>query len=264
MEEDKITLINCLEGKYPINEYLKCKAKNHNSYKIYGEENKLKALYEDKKLYLSDGTGWNDIEDRNIFQAANDGYKYYARCFTFSISENVAMWMLYGGMRNQGIMVDVGKANINKIIKGCKEIILGNFDSNKKFIPGENAIIKDDFELYLIDILYYCKSKKSNRCYDVKRSKEEVCVPEESIRTLNRVKKDYAWNYENECRLILKIKKDLCEKYTDALIDFNDMDITAFRIKSSPNYKGKNTYEKSTLNNKMSWNLCNGCNSKNL
>ena len=155
--------------------YLRKKAANHNHCRIYGEEDKLSAIFTDHILYLTDGADWNDTADRDAFNSGDSEYKYFARSFTYSTSESVAMWMLYGGMQKKGVMVEIGVGNLNKIINGYKKIVLGNFDGpsgESKFVEGP-TIDKENCSLDLIDILY-CSSDNEKGLIDIKRSDERV------------------------------------------------------------------------------------------
>lgn len=263
MEEKKFKLEDCFQGKKSLEEYLKEKAKCHNSYKLYGTEEKLKAIYDDYKLYLSDGSQWNDISDREALQIEDKEYKYFARSFTYSLSENVAMWMLYGGIMGDGVMVDFGAGNLKSILNQCNKVILGTF-INKKF-EGKIEVSREDFQLYMMDIIYYEPSANMEGYIDVKRSYESLLeVPEKYIKNLLHSTKNYAWSYENECRLILKVKKVFCRNCSDAEINFEEI----FKqnpsnkksvVYESPNYKGSRRYEKSKLYSKINWDLCSGC-----
>ena len=275
-KENKPNLGDMLDCK-SMEQYLKDKAKNHNYYKVYGSEKKLRVVFEDNILYFSDGSGWNDTEDREKFQEGDPKYKYYARCFTYSWSENVAMWMLYAG-RKDGIMVNIKKSQMNAIIESCKEIKLGNFSDDKfeeketiyKGVEKDGEIIDGDFVLYLTDIVYFDKNKDDAKKYDVKRSYESYIAKKDDgtdrafVTEMNRTAKRYPLSYENECRLILKVKKESLQnlKLSDAKIDFKnslEKDDKEIGVRSSPNYSGKGEYVKSSLYDKINWNLCEGC-----
>lgn len=81
--------------------HLREKGKNHTNYKIYSYGTRITDIIDETTLYLSDGQRWNDRIDRDNF-CRKDQPRRFARCFSFSKSENVAMWMLYGGMKKMG------------------------------------------------------------------------------------------------------------------------------------------------------------------
>ncbi len=49
---------------------------------------------------FSDGSNWNDNDDYFRMKKESVDDLLLARCFTFSKSENVAMWMLYARKEN--------------------------------------------------------------------------------------------------------------------------------------------------------------------
>ena len=252
-----------------LEKYLKEKAVAHRYFKLYGIEKKLKAIYEEKKLYLSCGKGWNDLEDEKQF-ALSEGHTYYARCFSFSKSENVAMWMLYGGMGENGVMIRFRPKFLEEITNKITHIALGSFSEPKSGFVEGLRLEKGDFELYLIDMLYVREdfdSKTGAQSFHVKRHDETGDIEDKNIvDSLHLCRKHYEWNYENECRLILDIKRKVdVKKYTDAEIDFSEIDKNlvpnAGSVTITPKHRGAipHGYQKSALSDGLNWNLCLGC-----
>lgn len=98
MENTEITRKSALENACvsvtTMIDYLHSKAKNHNNYKIYTCESRLDSWMCNKALYLSNGSRWNDTDDRERLNPTEGLYPYinFTMCFSFSKSENVAMW----------------------------------------------------------------------------------------------------------------------------------------------------------------------------
>ena len=69
--------------------HLKRKTAKHHAYKVYSKSEQITCIQDEKVLYLTDGHRWNDLVDKADF-CLNSKTKRYARCFSFSISENVA------------------------------------------------------------------------------------------------------------------------------------------------------------------------------
>lgn len=109
--------LECLEA------YLSTKATNHNSYKHYTRLSTAQKIIESGKLLLTDGSGWNDRCDSEQLNRAAYDKKYFATCFSFSISESVAMWMLYGGTHGDGAMLNLLPKDMSQIMK-AKEVDL--------------------------------------------------------------------------------------------------------------------------------------------
>lgn len=183
--------------------YLCSKAENHNNYKIYTCESRLDTWIRDKALYLSNGKKWNDVDDRKRLNPTESSYPYenFAMCFSFSKSESVAMWMLYGGMQNEGVMLDLRRRDIHKLIE-TPQISLGWWEND-----GFNhaaTLSKEAFRIILSDVVY-C----SDPLEAIKRSDARCdCLNEELITALGWRRKAYPWCYENECRLVVEIEKN--------------------------------------------------------
>ena len=247
--------------------YLRAKAKKHTYYKIYGTEDKLRSIYEKKKLYLSCGKDWNDPKDREQL-LRSERYSYYVRCFSFSKSENVAMWMLYGGMGDQGVLVQFSQKFLNELTEKITHVSLGYFSGDN--FEGKVHLQKDEFELYLIDMLYVrddINSKTEVHTYHIKRHEEGGDIAtREVVDSLRLCRKHYEWNYENECRLVLKVKKRIdTNRYTDAEIDFSEIDKniapSTKNVIMTPKYHEDppHDYIKRALSDGLNWDLCLDC-----
>lgn len=252
-----------------LEEYLKEKAKKHTYFKLYGKQDRLSVIYEKKKLYLSCGKDWNDPKDTKQL-SLSEGHTYYVRCFSFSKSENVAMWMLYGGMGDDGVMVRFGRSFMNEITNQISHITLGSFSESKSGFVEGLRLEKGDFELYLIDMLYVREdidSKTGAHSFHIKRHNETGDIEDRNIvDSLHLCRKHYEWNYENECRLILDIKRKVdVKKYTDVEIDFSEIDKNlipnAGSVTMTPKHRGDipHGYQKSALSDGLKWDLCLNC-----
>ena len=169
------------------------------------------------------------------------------------------MWMLYGGMWNDGVMVDFSHSAMTRIIK-VPEIMLG-FWKNDQFKVVQ-ILHQDHFNVELSDVLY-C----SEPIEVVKRSDMRCKLQDEAfVETLGWHRKAYPWCYENECRLIISIpKEEISEQYfsvpkqkwalkVDVGNIFDEMKENG-RIFRAPNSK-LTKYEKSKLAARIDWNLC--------
>lgn len=261
MKETK-TMKDCCFSAEELKDYLKKKALSHNSYKCYSQMKRIRSIIQDKVLFLNNGQGWNDITDRNNFKEGGQDRILFGKCFSFSQDENVAMWMLYGGIHRMGAMVDFTKYGINNILN-VPSIEIGYFDNNE-FLSVKN-IERPDFKAWMTDIVY-CNEKTGY----LKRS-DESCygLKQEFLDKLGGVKKAYPWNYENECRLIVAVHKSLVPKQCDTV----KMDISKVNLGKSlarayycPGYQGpqEQGFQESKLNGTIEWDLrdekCKKCN----
>ena len=249
---------NSFENSDSLKSYLEEKARNHTHFKYYSKSEYISNIIKNHTVYLTNGEKWNDTLDRENLNSSIKEYENFAVCLSFSKSENVAMWMLYSG--NDGCMIDYSKDIINQILN-TDAVELGVFEHGEfKRLKVLNSC---EFRIFISDVIYYADSKKSTGEYYVKRSDEVNGNFKKSlVDNLNFQKKTLPWSYENECRIIVSIKKELLdnlsikvvaikfpEKYKESL---------SKRVYDSPNCK-KCNYQESALKSKINWNLCSDC-----
>ena len=245
--------------------YLSAKAKKHKNYKHYTKLYKIETILNNNTIYLSNGNNWNDIIDKNNFNSDTNDVVNFGVCLSYSKSENIAMWMLYSG--NDGYMIDYDSKTIKDILN-TDTIEIGNFIdgvfvANKKFKSGL-------FDISIFDIVYYDSSNYHDGMTEnvyVKRSNEiNKEFPKEKLDNLTFQKKTLPWSYENECRIVVSIKKALLQNVIGdtVAIPFSNKHIDELkkRIYASPNSR-ENNYKESCLKNKINWDLCYGCKERN-
>lgn len=251
---------NSFENSDSLKSYLVEKAKNHTHFKYYSKSKYISNIIKNHTIYLTNGENWNDILDRENINNDNSDYENFAVCLSFSKSENVAMWMLYSG--NDGCMIDYSKDIINQILK-TDTIELGMFE-NEEF-KQLKILNSNEFNILILDVIYYADSKKGNiNEYYVKRSDEVNGNFQKSlVDNLSFQKKTLPWSYENECRIIVTIKKELLDNFqiNTVAIKFPEeyKESLLYRVYDSPN-SIKCNYQESALKRKINWNLCSDCN----
>ena len=239
--------------------YLRQKGENHNCYKSYSTLNRVVEIRDTKFLYLSNGGTWNDIIDRANFNSATNSVVNFGKCFSFSQDENVAMWMLYGGIDKLSGMIDFTKKGMQSIL-GTDSINIGYFDDDGKF-KAEIELKKENFDIYVTDIVYY---KSNGKGYYINRSDESYnCLSNEIFESLQYCKKTYPWKYENECRLIVSVDKKFITnncKIVQINLDGMDLGKSLERVYRGPNYPLKDFQNSlpSKLDNTIDWTLCDG------
>lgn len=261
MGKTKDSLNNNLADADELRRYLIKKGENHKNYKTYSSQKYIREIINKQRIYLNDGSNWNDIADREAFNCDETEYKNYGKCFSFSESESVAMWMLYGGIDNCGAMISFTQKDMKKLLN-IDHIILGVFE-NGNFVEY-SRLKKREFEIKLIDILY---TRREDHSYYVRRSTEtNRNVTFEVIGALGgECVKNVAWSYENECRLVVRINRDYIKKNeTVVKIDLSPYNFSESfsRAYHSPTYKGEKIYNKSELSGYIDWDLCGNCSSK--
>ena len=128
------------------------------------------------------------------------------------------MWVVYSKKKDgqfvRGAMIPFSKNMINNIVNHNKnEIEYGSFIDGEFKTKGKTK----DFRLEICDVIYYDQNSKDNSLYDIKRGDSKTECKKEFIDSLPYVKKYYPWNYENECRLIVKIKSSEVDNNVNAV-----------------------------------------------
>lgn len=182
------------------------RANEHQSFSFYTNY-KIAKKTKENGIMLTNGRNWNDKEDaKNL----NYGDKIrFVKCFTYSKSENIAMWMLYAYKNNEGCLVKYSKSQIVNIVKDTSTIIIKQVGNDND--PGIE-LTKDDFEIELIDVVYFGDGEEEGSLA-LKKSIYGIKSIEPSKVGLDFKNqyfvKTYGWAYENECRLVVSIKKEL-------------------------------------------------------
>ena len=255
-----------LSSSYDLTEYLKKSAYRHSYYKTYSTLERIVQIRDEKVLYLNDGSKWNDTKDRDNFNSPSNPYKNFGKCFSNAKNESVAMWMLYGGVERCGGMIDFTRDAIRSILS-VNSVEVGCFKS----INGESKFIcnitlpKEEFDIFITDIIYYEYDKKYNGKYRIIRPNEKTEYADiEVIDGLSFCKKAMPWDYEKESRLIVSVDKYYLNDCCDTIrIRLDDLDLgNSFRrIYHGPNYPGDDTMYtlQSELGDTVEWSLCSGC-----
>ena len=257
------SLRDCYGDLEWLEAYLSTKATNHNSYKHYTRFSTAQKIMENGKLLLTDGDRWNDCCDKEQLNSASYDKKYFAACFSFSISESVAMWTLYGGAHSDGAVLSLLPTDMAQIMR-AKEVDLcrragGHYERIRTLEPSE-------FDMWLTDVLYTGDNKKGQ--FTIRRSDERVdlatWVDLARADGLTGIHPYYwkgcPWSYENEVRLVVGVPRELLGTKT------NDYALKVGLQKSSSELEKKMVVlqrretalfcTQSRLGHQMSWNLC--------
>lgn len=249
--------------------YLAQTGVKHKNYKSYTTYSKLAPKIEENAIYLSTGEHWNDIQDRESFNSAFSDTVNFGLCFSYAGYESVAMWMLYGGMENEGVMVDFTNAMIRQMLS-AKSVDLVKWE-NGKF--RYKTLSKEAYQIRLMDVVYVEHLNESADYYKIHRGTEKSDIKGEILDDLPPIRKAYPWNYEKECRLVLSVdRSELRDGYNSARIEipgiYRDLSRNK-RLYMSPNAKVEKiestrdiTFQPSKLNGTIDWDLCRDCKGK--
>ncbi len=250
------------ESSEALRKYLIEKGQNHNYYKYYANIEYIKEIKNDGHLYLSCGDDWNDENDKRGFVKTDGSYVNFGKCFSTAMTENVALWLLYGGINGDGGMISFTKNDMSKIKNNTQKIELGYFE-NGSFVSKDT--LGDSFEIYLTDIVYIYEDKKDIR---LTRADDKCSgVMKDVINGFEIYSKAYPWHYEKECRLICKVDtKKLKKEYTHLKINLKEIGVEKSLENSyvSPIYDGVqiDDFLPSKLTGQVKWDLCKKCSKK--
>ncbi len=251
--------------------------KSHRRYNLYMPMERALGLLLNGNLYLSNGANWNDKHDRDAMSAK----RAYAVCMSYATVENVAMWMLYGGNGGkQGAMISFLPSTINEILN-VDHIELGKFGDDGLFVTSsEDTIDINGFRIFISDMLYteICnekdkqkqgdnvkdneKNKNNEKMRKITHADEHVTVGKEIIDHDDIFNKDIAWQYEKECRLIVKLSSEWATRANEKSLDFVRVvlsdkalrELRKGRLTRSPlYYKGTDYGKPSKLTGSVLW-----------
>lgn len=242
------------------------KNRTHHCYKFYSTCDRIETVAKERCLYLSDGRTWNDVDDRKLFNPEDSSVINFGICFSFSRSENIAMWMLYGGMNKSGALINFTKSMFDLQSSDKPPIKLGTFKNDQ--FQEYLELSSSDYTVNFWDALYYGKKKKNDNKYSIKHS-DDVCnnVALKQFYDSVFLKKNYAWSYENETRLVISFSKSLLNNLDIDTVRFplkrtlKSKELMS-RIVLAPNYSGAKTYAQSALSKNLDWDLCKNCSKK--
>ena len=229
----------------------------HRNYNWYTSMERALGFLLSGDLFITNGENWNDKDDGIVIKKR----ELYAKCFSCSTRENIAMWMLYGDKRGKNGALLNFYPSVIKEITNAETLLLGSFDEGK-YIARYKINNMSDYEIYLSDVLYvdYCKNDKVRlTCGD-----EHVVVNKEILNHEDIFYKNYAWEYERECRLIVRLsekwKKQASDEKLDTIcIKLSNEALTKMRkrdITRSPVYcGGAENGKKSILSGSIKWEL---------
>jgi len=257
-------LAEYVSSAHDLEAFVNYKAVHHTYYKWYSTKARVDYDLEQSAIFLSNGTRWNDIDDRDAFNSVANK-KRFGLCLSNSKSESVAMWMLYGGMGRAGVMIDF-KRDMLVELKNLSSLELGVFKND--VFKTLQTIKADEYSIKLQDVLYV--AKEDDGYYTIKKQDETVKdVDEAVISAYKGITKRFPWNYENECRLIVEVDEDIiipvAKDATHIKLVINEMkDKLKGRIYHAPNYDASigYVYSKSNLKGSIDWDLCSSCKRK--
>lgn len=194
-------LKDCVSSSRALSEALQENGSAHKNYKTYTSMERALGLLQSGQLYLFDGSKWNDTCDQKAMRAKGT----FAKSFSWSTTENIAMWMLYGGSKGKkGAMLNFYPSMIEELMSS-KTIDLGRFESNGIFNAAATLSAPDDYRIFITDVIYTedCKNEKVKLTLgDAHITANKAVLDDDNIFC-----KKYPWSYERECRLVVTLSE---------------------------------------------------------
>ena len=204
--------------------FLKEKGGNHENYYHYTTWDSLTKIMLNKTFLLTRGNSLriNDQHEALMKGSREEWDKIYIGSFAFGASENMAMWGLYGLPWSDAVRITIPKASMIQWINSIKKI--------KLFEKGNTVDYRDNFDISLNDIVYVGGKKGTNNLY-LTHSGRSITVSEtyplygiDTIPKMTGYIKNYAWQYENEVRLRIRLghktgSEKICVDIPDEVID---------------------------------------------
>lgn len=236
-------------------------ALRHKNYNMYTAMDRAMCLALTGNLYISNGQAWNDIVDREIMQRRSA----FGICMSCSTIESMAMWMLYSGDKGKnGALVQFTPSIIKEIVE-LPTVELGKFDPCGKFSKNPLVLTRKDknFDIFMTDVIYTDTQEKDPSKLIASLGEDHEHLDQQLLESAGVFFKHYAWSYEKECRLIIKLSPEMQQKAIKN--DFDTIRISLSvsaqrairkRIVRSPVYAGKTDFgQVSTLFGNVDWNL---------
>lgn len=218
--------------------FLKEKGRNHECYYHYTTWDSLVKIFQYKTFLLTRGNSLNINDQHEALMKGSweEWNKIYIGSFAFGSSEIMAMWGLYGLPWQDAVRIAIPKEKMNQWVDSIQRIVL--FDN------GQTIDYKDNFEIGLNDIVYVGGKRGSNTLQLTHYGKSITVsntYPLYGIDTADKMTgyiKNYAWQYENEVRLRIRLAHDT--GYEKISVNIPEDVINSITITTGPYFKWKN------------------------
>lgn len=236
-------------------------ALRHRNYNMYTSMDRAMSLALTGDFYISNGQTWNDKLDRKIMQRR----LAFGICMSCSTVESMAMWMLYSGDKGKnGALVRFPPSIIKELV-GSTTVELGKFDDRGKFIQDPLVLTRKakNFDIFMTDVVYIDVQEEGSSMLIASLGEDHEHMDRQLLEDAGVFYKHYAWSYEKECRLIIKLSPEIQEKAVENGFDTIRISLSQAsrralkeRVVRSPVYAGRVDFgEVSTLHGNVDWEL---------
>lgn len=217
--------------------FLKEKGQNHEFYYHYTTWDSVTKIFENNTFLLtrSNSLNINDQHEALMKGSWEEWSKIYIGSFAFGSSEIMAMWGLYGLPWQDAVRLAIPKEKMNQWVNSIKEI--------KLFENGNTVDFQDGFDVGLNDIVYV-SGKRGADTLQLTHYGRSITTsdtyPLYGIDTNEKMTgyiKNYAWQYENEVRLRIRLAHPT--GYEKICVEIPRDVINSITITTGPYFKRK-------------------------
>ncbi len=190
--------------------YLDGREYGHTDYYHYTKLSTINSILENKELWISSVSGFNDTIDQAQF-GENISQKYYAICFSTGVNENLPLWYLYSGVDGRGGRLRLTKSKVKELIEKGTYSLCKRIDGKAVFVK---KLSEKDMSISFKDVIYSRTnddkiSLKYNTMTNYRLEKSEY---EDLRKSWNFFIKGLIWYYEKETRLLVTLNDNILKE----------------------------------------------------
>lgn len=224
-----------------LKQYLETKGRNHECYYHYTSWDSFVKIYAGHSFLLTRGNSLsiNDQQEALMKGSWEEWNKTYIGSFSYGHAENMAMWGLYGLPGEDAIRIEIPRKAMKRWIESITSIYVWN----------AGPLHSVEGKVRLTDIVYVNRDSDpsllqlthNNSTIRVSRKAGLHAVDREPQMT--GYIKNYAWRYENEVRLHIRLQEST--GYEKIKVDIPPDVIEEIQITTGPAFqsKGDNLYK---------------------
>ena len=216
--------------------YLETKGRNHNCYYHYTSWDSLCKIYNGQSFLLTRGNSLNINDQHEALMKGSweEWNKTYIGSFSFGSAENMAMWGLYGLPWEDAVRIAIPKKAMLNWIENINTVYLWN-QTTKQPVSAK---------ICLSDMVYVSGKAHSNKLQLTHKDSTFETANRYGLRNVSTDPrmtghiKNYAWRYENEVRLHIRLSHST--GYEKILVNIPPEVLSEITVTTGPSfvYKG--------------------------
>ena len=217
-------------------EYLENKGRAHKCYYHYTSWDSFSKIYNGASFLLTKGNSLtiNDQHEALMKGAWEEWNRLYIGSFAYGSAENMAMWGLYGLPWEDAVRIAIPKKAMLQWIDNINEVSLWN-NGIVATIPTNGC---------LSDIVYVSGASNQNRLQLTHRDATFETINRQGLHGIDKDCrmtghiKNYAWRYENEVRLLIRLPYST--GYEKIMVKIPEEVLNEIKVTTGPSFLYKN------------------------